>query len=116
MSMTRRRSGAVAFAPLLTAAVALGGCRAGGGAAGAAPDAAGPKGVDALGGATAREAGGAGGAGGHVDAYPAGDAWARWPMPNARLPGLPHAQSYDTPTSEVVVDRVTGLMWQRRLV
>lgn len=41
--------------------------------------------------------------------------WATWPMPNARLPGLPHAHSYDLSTGGVVVDRVTGLMWQRRI-
>jgi Protein of unknown function (DUF1566) len=41
--------------------------------------------------------------------------WARWPMPNARLPGLPNPRSYDTQTDGVVIDRITGLMWQRRL-
>ena len=43
------------------------------------------------------------------------DPWARWPMPNARLPGLPNQHAYDTETPGVVVDRVSGLMWQRRL-
>jgi hypothetical protein len=43
------------------------------------------------------------------------EAWARWPMPNARLPGLPNPHNYDTRTPDVVVDRVTGLMWQRNL-
>ena len=43
------------------------------------------------------------------------DPWARWPMPNARLPGLPNRHAYDTATPGVVVDRVSGLMWQRRL-
>jgi hypothetical protein len=41
--------------------------------------------------------------------------WARWPMPNVRLPGLPNPHSYDTQTPGVVVDRVTGLVWQRNL-
>jgi hypothetical protein len=41
--------------------------------------------------------------------------WARWPMPNVRLPGLPHPHSYETQTAGVVVDRVTGLIWQRNL-
>jgi hypothetical protein len=41
--------------------------------------------------------------------------WATWPMPNAPLPGLPNPQSYDTKTEGVVIDRVTGLMWQRNL-
>lgn len=36
-------------------------------------------------------------------------------MPNAPLPGLPNPSSYDTGTPGVVVDRVTGLMWQRTL-
>ncbi|MES1208678.1 MAG: DUF1566 domain-containing protein [Pseudomonadota bacterium] len=34
-------------------------------------------------------------------------------MPNARLPGLPHPHDYDLATAGVVLDRVTGLMWQR---
>ena len=41
------------------------------------------------------------------------EAWAIWPMPNAPLPGLPNHQKYDTATVGVVVDQVTGLMWQR---
>jgi len=53
------------------------------------------------------------GAAGIADAN--AEAWARWPMPNANLPGLPNRHSYDTQTAGVVVDRVTGLMWQRRL-
>jgi hypothetical protein len=36
-------------------------------------------------------------------------------MPNVRLPGLPHPHSYDTLVPGLVVDRVTGLMWQRNL-
>jgi Protein of unknown function (DUF1566) len=48
-------------------------------------------------------------------ARPAVDPWARWPMPNAHLPGLPHPHRYDTTADGVVVDQVTGLMWQRRL-
>lgn len=32
-------------------------------------------------------------------------------MPNA-TPGLPNAQSFDTQKAGVVLDRVTGLMWQ----
>ncbi len=39
--------------------------------------------------------------------------WATWPMPNSHLPGLPNPQSYDTRIPGVVVDDVTGLMWQR---
>lgn len=39
--------------------------------------------------------------------------WALWPMPNARLPGLPHPHDYDTGVPDVVTDRVTGLMWER---
>ncbi len=37
----------------------------------------------------------------------------RWPMPNPPSTGLPNPQSYDTSTSGVVTDNVTGLMWQR---
>ena len=36
-------------------------------------------------------------------------------MPNVRLPGLPNPHSYETQTPGVVVDRVTGLSWQRNL-
>jgi hypothetical protein len=36
-------------------------------------------------------------------------------MPNVHLAGLPNPQSYDTKTPGVVIDRVTGLMWQRNL-
>jgi hypothetical protein len=36
-------------------------------------------------------------------------------MPNAPLGGLPNPQSYDTNTPGVVIDRVTGLTWQRNL-
>ena len=36
-------------------------------------------------------------------------------MPNVRLAGLPNPHSYDTQTPGVVVDRVTGLIWQRNL-
>jgi hypothetical protein len=41
--------------------------------------------------------------------------WARWPMPNVRLAGLPNPHRYDTQTPGLVVDRVTGLIWQRNL-
>jgi hypothetical protein len=36
-------------------------------------------------------------------------------MPNVRLAGLPNPHSYDTQIPGVVVDRVTGLQWQRSL-
>ena len=36
-------------------------------------------------------------------------------MPNVRLAGLPNPHSYDTQTPGVVVNRVTGLIWQRNL-
>ena len=35
-------------------------------------------------------------------------------MPNAPLAGLPHPHDYDLGTPGVVIDRITGLMWQRR--
>jgi hypothetical protein len=38
---------------------------------------------------------------------------AAWPMPNLSGSGLPHPQSYDTSDPDVVLDRVTGLSWQR---
>jgi hypothetical protein len=41
-------------------------------------------------------------------------AWACWPMPNPAGSGLPNPARYDTRATEVVVDEVTTLMWQRR--
>jgi hypothetical protein len=43
----------------------------------------------------------------------ASGAWAAWPLPNPA--GTP-AQSYDTSTPGVAVDRVTGLSWQRAIL
>jgi hypothetical protein len=60
-------------------------------------------------------AGGAGGARTVAVHRPRPDPWARWPMPNVPLPGLPNPRRYDTGTNGVVVDQVTGLMWQRTL-
>lgn len=42
-------------------------------------------------------------------------AWASWPMPNSPSAGSPNPQSYDTRVAGVVIDRVTGLMWQRNM-
>lgn len=53
---------------------------------------------------------GVGGAGGESSDS---RAWAEWPMPNPVDTALPHPQSYDVATAGVVVDRVTGLIWQR---
>ncbi len=39
--------------------------------------------------------------------------WAQWPMPNPAGVGLPNPVSYDTSTPGIVLDRVTGLVWQR---
>jgi hypothetical protein len=39
--------------------------------------------------------------------------WATWPMPNTPSSGLPNPQSYDLRMAGVVIDQVTGLMWQR---
>jgi hypothetical protein len=36
-----------------------------------------------------------------------------WPMPNFPASGLPNPESYDVSAAGTVVDRVTGLMWQR---
>src|SRR5262249_11532454 len=47
--------------------------------------------------------------------------WADWPMPNPaidanqRPTGWPNPQTYDTRVPGVVMDAVTGLMWQRDL-
>ncbi len=41
--------------------------------------------------------------------------WALWPMPNPPSTGLPNPASYDMGTAGVVLDNVTGLMWQRAI-
>ena len=41
--------------------------------------------------------------------------WADWPMPNPASAGLPNPARYDTSDPGVVVDEVTGLMWQQPL-
>jgi hypothetical protein len=38
--------------------------------------------------------------------------WAEWPMPNPVDAGAPNPAAYDSATPGVVVDTVTGLMWQ----
>jgi len=38
---------------------------------------------------------------------------ALWPMPNPPSSGLPHPQAY-TKSSDMIADRVTGLVWERR--
>jgi hypothetical protein len=74
-----------------------------------------------LAGDAAREAA----ADGPGDAAPGGEAgpacgaaaevrrWATWPVPHPRGSGGTNPSSYDTSTPEVVLDRVTGLEWQR---
>lgn len=48
------------------------------------------------------------------DAGPCSSQWAEWPMPNSPSSGLPNPSSYDTTSMPgVVIDNVTGLMWQR---
>jgi hypothetical protein len=42
---------------------------------------------------------------------PRGPTWANWPMPNPASSGLPNPASYDTSTPGIVLDNVTGLMW-----
>jgi hypothetical protein len=39
--------------------------------------------------------------------------WAMWPIPNFPSSGLPNPESYDLSVAGTVLDRVTGLMWQR---
>jgi Protein of unknown function (DUF1566) len=41
--------------------------------------------------------------------------WAHWPIPNFPSSGLPNPQSYDVSVAGIVSDRVTGLMWQRKV-
>jgi hypothetical protein len=61
------------------------------------------------GGAGARDAAADGG-GGEIASWTAAP---DWPMPNPAASGLPNPASYDTGAPGVVVDRVTGLAWQR---
>lgn len=79
-------------------------------------------GIDAasgsLGGGTTTDGGaGAGSADGSTpDAYvpeQTAYAYAWWPMPSRAEESLPSPQEYDTSTEGLVLDRVTGLTWQR---
>jgi hypothetical protein len=42
-----------------------------------------------------------------------GPAWASWPIPSPPAMPTAHPQDYDTSNKPVVLDRVTGRMWQR---
>jgi hypothetical protein len=73
-------------------------------------------GVDALGEVPGSDGGGGveGGAGCAVTA--AGSRFATWPIPHpAGTVPAATVHSYDTASAEVVIDRVTGLTWQRRV-
>ncbi len=59
------------------------------------------------------EIGNVSGGAGDAGEVPRGPTWANWPMPNPASSGLPNPASYDTSVAGVVLDRVTGLMWQR---
>ena len=85
----------------------------GGGEAGLAGTTRGPNdgGGAGEGGAAGEEGGSAGQAEGPARFEP----WALWPMPNAASAGLPNPASYDTATPDVVLDKVTGLVWQARV-
>ena len=111
---------AVALAPL--------GCRGSGNVGGAGsseggsngfPEAAAPP-VDAAGAATSNDASVSNDAGASADSdtdapstSTGGPDWANWPMPNPPSSDFPNPASYDTSVAGVVVDKVTGLMWQR---
>lgn len=43
----------------------------------------------------------------------AGPAWASWPIAGPPSAGTSHPEDYDTSSKAVVLDRVTGRMWQR---
>jgi hypothetical protein len=43
----------------------------------------------------------------------AGSTWAAWLVPDPTVASGPSAPSYDTSVADVVLDRITGLMWQR---
>ncbi len=42
----------------------------------------------------------------------AGPAWAAWPMPDPTMSAAPNSPRYDTSSPDVVVDLLTGLVWQ----
>lgn len=64
-------------------------------------------------GAAGDGSGGAAGDGTGGSAEPLCQSWAQWPMPHPPETGLPNPASYDTDTEGVVIDGVTGLMWER---
>jgi len=96
-----------------------GGAGAGAGGAGAGgTGGAGTGGVGGAGGAAGGNAGTApsGGEGGQAsDPRPVASVWALWKMPNPAGSGLPNPAEYDTQTAGVVLDKVTGLIWERTL-
>jgi hypothetical protein len=76
--------------------------------------------ADRAAGATPRVSGTGGGTGGGTSGTTPGSqsgvrgpAWASWPIPSPPATGAPHPQDYDTSNKAVVLDRVTGRMWQR---
>ena len=90
-----------------------GGAAHGGSAAsaGTGPGAAGDAGAN-QGGASEGGAAGEDGAAGQLEGPARFEPWALWPMPNAASAGLPNPASYDTSTAGVVLDKITGLVWQ----
>lgn len=90
-----------------------GGAAAGAGADARAGDAGQAGNADELGAGSAGANGlGEGGAAGQSAGTARFEPWALWPMPNAASAGLPNPASYDTSTDGVVLDQVTGLIWQ----
>jgi Protein of unknown function (DUF1566) len=102
---------------LLTSGTASGGSSstaASGAAAGGEPVAGGSFGGSSSSNAGSSDQGGGGGTAGALAAIAIAHAFAEWPIPNPPATGLPNPQTYDTvSTSGIVVDRVTGLSWQR---
>ncbi len=45
----------------------------------------------------------------------AGNGWAMWPMPDPTTSDAGNSTSYDTSSGDVVLDKVTHLMWQRNV-
>jgi hypothetical protein len=79
--------------------------------AGASPDYAGQAG-NAEGGSSDGGAAAEAGAAGAPEPASRFEPWALWPMPNAASSGLPHPANYDASSPGVVLDKVTGLIWQ----
>jgi hypothetical protein len=96
-------------------AVATGGAGAGGGGSGGNAATGGSTGGSATGGTASGGSSGTGGAASGGMGGGGGNTCGGFIMPNPVASGLPHPASYDTKLAGLVIDKVTGRMWERNV-